>query len=197
MMRAVPRSHEGRFAIVTDVESGMRWTLQVGAQSLRGRLILKRTAKPCGPGLPTLRLSQREMISLMTGARKPGPRGERDISRKTIAQGMPDDPAEPVVTAASFFCCWRAMGEALTRHSLRPLVYRGTQLMQNSGAIAPRERALTSYWLFDIRSQQQPPLSSRTSEARAAFKPLYASADPGPITTGSRRLEGRCNVYLA
>jgi hypothetical protein len=26
-----------------------------------------------------------------------------------------------VVTAASFFVCWRAMGEALTRHSLRPL----------------------------------------------------------------------------
>src|ERR1700730_9433216 len=26
----------------------------------------------------------------MTGARKPGPRGERDISRKTIAWGMPD-----------------------------------------------------------------------------------------------------------
>ena len=38
------------------------------------------------------------------GARKPGPQGERDISVKTIARGMPDDPAEPVVTAASFFC---------------------------------------------------------------------------------------------
>jgi hypothetical protein len=31
------------------------------------------------------------MISLMTGARKPGSWGERDISVKTIAQGMPDD----------------------------------------------------------------------------------------------------------
>jgi len=26
MIRTVPRSHEGRFAIVTDVERGMRWT---------------------------------------------------------------------------------------------------------------------------------------------------------------------------
>jgi hypothetical protein len=40
---------------------------------------------------------------------------------KTIAQGMPVDLAEPVVTAACFFCCRRAMGEAITRHSLRPL----------------------------------------------------------------------------
>jgi hypothetical protein len=40
----------------------------------------------------------------MTGARKPGPRGERAISVKTIAQGMPDDPAETVVTAACVFC---------------------------------------------------------------------------------------------
>ena len=68
----------------------------------------------------------------MTGARKPGPRGERDISRKTIARGMPVDPAEPVVTAACFFCCRRAMGEAITRHSLRPLYFEG-KLPHNSG----------------------------------------------------------------
>jgi hypothetical protein len=60
---------------------------------------------------------------LAMGATKPGPQGERGISRKAIAQGMPDDPAEPVVTAASFFVCWRAMGEAFTRHSLRPLLF--------------------------------------------------------------------------
>ena len=61
------------------------------------------------------------MISRAMGARQPGSQGERAISVKTIAQGMPDDLAEPVVTAASFFICWRAMGEAFTRHSLRPL----------------------------------------------------------------------------
>jgi hypothetical protein len=37
------------------------------------------------------------------------PRRSR-ISVQTIAQGMPDDLADPVVTAASFLCCWRAMG---------------------------------------------------------------------------------------
>jgi hypothetical protein len=35
------------------------------------------------------------MISRMMGARKPGSQEERDISVKTIAQGMPDDLAEP------------------------------------------------------------------------------------------------------
>src|SRR5690349_24297133 len=113
---AVPRSSEGRFAIVTDVERGMRWT-----RALVRRTRHPRTAKACGPGLPTLRPSCADDVSAAMGARKPGSQGERAISVKTIAQGMPDDPADPVVTAASFFYCWRAMGEALTRHSLRPL----------------------------------------------------------------------------
>jgi hypothetical protein len=50
---------------------------------------------------------------------------------------MPDDLAEPVVTAASFFCCWRAMGEAFTRHSLHPLNFEGehdAQLGRNGAA---------------------------------------------------------------
>ena len=34
--------------------------------------------------------SWRPDAGAMTGARKPGPRGERDISRNTIAWGMPD-----------------------------------------------------------------------------------------------------------
>src|SRR6201985_3165310 len=42
-----------------------------------------------------------------------------------LAQGMPVVPAEPVVTAACFFCCRRAMGAACIRHSLRPLTYEG------------------------------------------------------------------------
>jgi hypothetical protein len=37
------------------------------------------------------------------GAIKPGPQGERAISVNTIARGMPDDPAEPVVPSPCFF----------------------------------------------------------------------------------------------
>jgi hypothetical protein len=44
------------------------------------------------------------------GANKPGPQGERDISVKTVAQGMPDDSAEPVVPSPCFFQCTGAMG---------------------------------------------------------------------------------------
>ena len=44
------------------------------------------------------------------GANKPGSQGERAISVKTIAQGMPDDPAEPVVPSPCFFHCTGAMG---------------------------------------------------------------------------------------
>src|ERR1700733_10891444 len=50
---------------------------------------------------------------------------------------MPVDPAEPVVTAACVFCCRRAMGEVITRHSLRPLIFEGDlegDLGNSSGA---------------------------------------------------------------
>ena len=74
------------------------------------------------------------MISHAMGATKPGPQGEHDISVKTIAQGMPDDSAEPVVTAACFLFCRRAMGEAIARHSLRPLLMQRVTIMHHSDA---------------------------------------------------------------
>jgi hypothetical protein len=46
---------------------------------------------------------------------------------------MPDDLAEPVVTAACFLCCRRAMGEAFTRHSLRPLDFERDALTASLG----------------------------------------------------------------
>jgi hypothetical protein len=64
-----------------------------------------RTAKSCGPDAPTLASSRRRCfrISLATVARKPGHRGERDISRKTIARGMPGVFGVTVVTNARVF----------------------------------------------------------------------------------------------
>src|SRR6516165_10586098 len=91
------------------------------------------------------------MISRAMGARKPGSQGERAISVKTIAQGMPDDLAEPVVTAASFFCCWRAMGEAVARHSLRPLLICEGGSPQHSGAICAARMRAYALLLSDIR----------------------------------------------
>jgi hypothetical protein len=73
----------------------------------------------------------REMMILQaTGAREPGPRGEREGNRKTIAQGVPDRFGQPVVTMLVCFFhlharprapAREAAGASCTRHSLRPL----------------------------------------------------------------------------
>jgi hypothetical protein len=82
--------------------AGMRWT---SVMSLDGRRGL-RTAKSCGPDTPTL-VSNWRQFPLMTGARKPGPRGEREGNRKTIVQGMPADLGVPVVTTLVCFLSLR------------------------------------------------------------------------------------------
>jgi hypothetical protein len=62
----------------------------------------------------------------MTGAKEPGPRGEREINRKTIAQGRPDDPG---TTCGDYrVLSTNAHGprvRAGTRSSLRPLLLEG------------------------------------------------------------------------
>jgi hypothetical protein len=67
----VPPPHEGRFAIVTNVGSGMRWTRYVTRRVTRSR-----TAKSRGPGAPTLALSWRN-DPLTTVAKERGHRGDR------------------------------------------------------------------------------------------------------------------------
>jgi hypothetical protein len=108
---------------------------RVGSQrGCRGRTIPARTAKSCGPDTPTLVSSERELISLATGARKPGPWGERE--------GHP---------AASFSCCWRAMGEAVARHSLRPLLISEGGSPHRSGALCAARMRIHASLLSDIR----------------------------------------------
>ena len=81
----------------------------------------------------------------MTGAREPGPRGERAGNRNTIAQGRTDDLAEPVVTAACFFCCRRAMGAACTRSSLRPLYFEDALAAATRTPQASRDREVVPF----------------------------------------------------
>jgi hypothetical protein len=82
----VPRSSEGRFAIVTDVERGMRWT-----QRRVRRTRPLRTAKSCGPGAPTLASSAQDDDLARDGGKKARFPGESTKDTvKTIAQGMPD-----------------------------------------------------------------------------------------------------------
>src|SRR5579863_10254431 len=81
------------------------------------------------------------MIRKATGAKKPGPRGERDISRKTIARGMPGVSGVTVVTTlvCSFYFACEATGALSARHSLR-LYVRGERFMNNSGVFTRRDR---------------------------------------------------------
>src|SRR5260370_37555444 len=51
-------------------------------------MMLKRTAKSCRSDAPMLESSLREGAQA-TVSNKPGHRGEREVSRKTIAQGRP------------------------------------------------------------------------------------------------------------
>jgi hypothetical protein len=59
-------------------------------------------AKSCGPGIPVLMPSVKALTRLARRGQDSRSPGRARISVKTAAQGMPDDPAAPVVTAACF-----------------------------------------------------------------------------------------------
>jgi hypothetical protein len=155
-------------------------------------------AKACGPGLQTLRPSRAVTSRAMTGAIKPGPRGERAISVKTIAQGMPDDLAEPVVTAASFFYL-------LAGHGLRPApgipcaLLFGGRFAQQLGRNSRRENA-NSYSLccLTFKSESRRLRGRRDDETCASIdRPaLHGSCSPSVLRTAaplplSRRYSAR------
>jgi hypothetical protein len=90
LFRASRRLEEGRFAIVTNVGSGMRWTQWCRSARVAPTNDAKAYGEVVWSWRPDAGAKLCGMIHKATGARKPGPRGERDISRKTIAWGMPD-----------------------------------------------------------------------------------------------------------
>src|SRR6266576_4223300 len=121
----------------------------------------KRTAKSCGPGAAMLALSSREAsFSGVTVTTSPLHRGERDISRKAIAQGMSECFRCPVCSCAPNvqFLAHETAGAACTRHSLRPLFEEERTNLQSSGENAPREREVmfscsTPHRLAGMRSK--------------------------------------------
>jgi hypothetical protein len=82
-------------------------------------------------------------IAPMTGAKKPGPREEREGNRKTIVQEKPDRSGEPVVTySCAFYSAREAAGASGARLFLRPLSLLRANLMHSPGArAAGTERA--------------------------------------------------------
>src|SRR5258706_15033303 len=107
-------------------------------------MALMRTAKSCRSDAPGLASSLREDAQA-TVSNKPGHRGEREVSRKTIARGMPGRSGVTMVTNSCVcFFTHEAAGALGIRHSLRPLLSRGEWFLQKLGRIAPRDRGCTS-----------------------------------------------------
>jgi hypothetical protein len=100
------RPTEGRLAIVAN--AGRDAVDAAGAFDERR---VRRTAKSCGPDASTLASSLRK-VPQATAAKKPDRRGERDISRKTIARGMPGVSRCDLTNACAFYHyhCTRGCG---------------------------------------------------------------------------------------
>src|SRR2546429_2969925 len=84
-------------------------------------------------------------IPLMTVTTSPLHRGEHEVSRKAIAQGMSECFRCPVCSCAPTMCilAHETAGAARTRHSLRPRFSREAKNLHHSGEIAPRDRGRT------------------------------------------------------
>src|SRR4029450_4268297 len=83
----------------------------------------------------------------MTVTTSPLHRGEHEVSRKAIAQGMSECFRCPVCSCApnARSLAHETAGAACTRHSLRSLFRRGTTNLQNLGRNAPRDCERTPY----------------------------------------------------
>ena len=94
----------GALAIVTKRWDGMRWTLAASGAISRRTKRCPRTAKSCGPGAAMLALSLAEQSPRGDGDNKPAHRGEHDISRKAIAQGMSECSPLTCMLVCAFLC---------------------------------------------------------------------------------------------
>jgi hypothetical protein len=134
---AVPPHTEGRFAIVTDVGSGMRWTRMVlltraPFRGRRSRVVL------------TPRRWRQVGGSNSAGdgdkkARSPGRARRKPL--KPLRAGMPGDPGATVVTCLrAFYFCTQGCGCNGHPAFPTPSVFGGEGFMHNSGA-SRRENA--------------------------------------------------------
>jgi hypothetical protein len=89
LIRTVP-SHRGALRTSRNAGRDAVDAAVSGEQQRAGRMMPKRTAKSCRSDAPMQASSLREAAQA-TVSNKPGHRGEREVSRKTIARGMPGD----------------------------------------------------------------------------------------------------------
>src|SRR6266436_6238373 len=124
-----PAPKEGRCA-TSSTRGGMRWTRAVRETSA----VCWRTAKSCRSDAPWLASSLREDAQA-TVSNKPGHRGEHEVSRKTIARGMPGRSGVTVVTMLVCFFILHARPRRIARPAFpAPSLSRAHSVI-NSGAI--------------------------------------------------------------
>src|SRR4030095_1257207 len=118
----------------------------VASGAWTGRKRWQRTAKSCGPGAATLASIRPACAGTATVTKKAAHRGEREVSRQTIARGKPGCLGCTCQTRVHSFATLAhgAAGAVGARLSLRPLSERGTTNWQSSGEITPRERSWLS-----------------------------------------------------
>src|SRR5258706_9757249 len=104
-------------------------------------MMLKRTAKSCRSDAPMLASSLREEAQA-TVSNKPGHRGEREVSRKSIARGMPGDFRCDRGDYARVFVFFhtRGCGRIERPAFAAPSEFLGGWFLQELGRIAPRGR---------------------------------------------------------
>ena len=134
-MSRVPRPPKRRFAVVTKRGAGCDGRADIAGERYR-----------CGRRRRVVLIPRRwdqVLRDEFAGRRRlasPVLRGERAISRNTIAQGVPDRFGSPVVTTLVCFSFshTRLRVRLSARHSLRPLFSEGQRIAKPGREIAPR-----------------------------------------------------------
>src|ERR1700678_2299465 len=184
---------EGRFAIVTNVGHGMRWT----QAALLTRALCLRTAKSCGPDASMVGVKSAE-LSAGDGdkqARSPGRARRKPL--KPLRAGMPGDPGATVVTnARAFYSTRAAAGATGTRHSPLPLgaaprpPFQGERFKHNSSASRGGNAEVcvkafrAAHRLHRRHPEEAATRPSRRTTARAAHPSRLAALAPqdgGPL----------------
>src|SRR6476646_10652767 len=102
-------------------------------------MALVRTAKSCRSDAPMLASSLREEAQA-TVSNKPGHRGEHEVSRKTIARGMPGRSGVTVVTTLGCLFSSAPRLRRIKRPAFpAPSILGGANVLANLGQIMPRD----------------------------------------------------------
>ena len=136
------------------------------------RMSWQRTAKPCGPGAAMLASSSWEASFLgATVARKPVHRGERGVSRKTIAQGRPECFPLNLYARVRLFCdCACARDRGCSAHPAFPApscFSGGSHRRKARAPRGPRERESLSARCSTVESDPRPAASTSSPDEPA------------------------------